>query len=189
MSDEEQKRLEWFRRLNPPSFSGFELEDVQNFLDRCQQILRTAGILETSGWEAYELSSPVGAAPLTWHDFSNLFLEKFAPSTRKKELCRQFEQLCQEGVSMTQYEMRFSKLAYHTISLVPTERDSIRRFIDVHNYGLRFVMTREIASGARFDEVVDIAKRLEQVRSQECEERKEKRPPGLGSFSGVSFGG
>ncbi|XP_070039690.1 uncharacterized protein [Nicotiana tomentosiformis] len=43
-------------------------------------------------------------------------------------------------------------------------------------------MTWEIASGARFDVVVDTARRLEQVRSQE---REESRPHGLGGFSDV----
>ncbi|XP_070035552.1 uncharacterized protein [Nicotiana tomentosiformis] len=43
MNDEEEKRLERFERLKPPSFSGDQSEDAQDFLDRCQQILRTTG--------------------------------------------------------------------------------------------------------------------------------------------------
>ncbi|XP_070046559.1 uncharacterized protein [Nicotiana tomentosiformis] len=92
-------------------------------------------------------------------------------------------------MSVTQYEMRFSEWAHHAIWLVPTQRERIRRFIDDLNYGLRFVMTREIASGARFDEVVDISRSLEHVRIQESEDREAKRPHGSGGFSGVSFGG
>ncbi|XP_070054072.1 uncharacterized protein [Nicotiana tomentosiformis] len=65
----------------------------------------------------------------------------------------------------------------------------IRRFIDGLNNGLNFVMTREIASSARFDEVIDIVRRLEQVHSQEREEMDAKRPRGSGGFSGVSSGG
>ncbi|XP_070056836.1 uncharacterized protein [Nicotiana tomentosiformis] len=90
---------------------------------------------------------------------------------------------------MTQYKIRFSELAHHAIWLVPTERERIRRFIYGLNYGLCFVMTREITSGARFDEVVDIARRLEQVCSQEREEREAKRPRGSSGFSGVSSAG
>ncbi|XP_070032815.1 uncharacterized protein [Nicotiana tomentosiformis] len=138
MSEEEQKRLELFRRLRPPSFSGDESEDAQDFLDR-----------------------PTGAAPLTWYEFLALFLEKFVPHTRMEELRRQFEQLRQEGMSVTQYVMRFSELAHHAIWLVPTERERIKRFTDGLNYGLRFVMTQEIASGTMFDDVVDIARRLQ----------------------------
>ncbi|XP_070057445.1 uncharacterized protein [Nicotiana tomentosiformis] len=145
MTDDEHRRLERFGRLQPPSFSGAELEDAQDFFDRCQRILRTAGILKTSGvsfttfqfteatfkwWEAYERRIPVGAAPLTWHEFSVLFLEKFVPQTHREELHRQFEQLRQDGMSVTQYEMRFSELARHVVWLVPIERVRIRRFID-----------------------------------------------------------
>ena len=71
-------------------------------------MLRTIGILETSGvafttfqftgaaftwWEAYERRRPVGAAPLTWQEFSTLFLEKYVPQSRREELRRQFEWL------------------------------------------------------------------------------------------------
>ncbi|XP_070039429.1 uncharacterized protein [Nicotiana tomentosiformis] len=90
---------------------------------------------------------------------------------------------------VAQCEKRFSELARHAIWLVPTDRQGIRRFIDGLNYWLRFVITREIASGARFNEVVDIARQLEQVHSQESEEREAKRPRGSGDFSGVSSGG
>ncbi|XP_070040784.1 uncharacterized protein [Nicotiana tomentosiformis] len=47
MLEDDQRRLERFGRLQPPPFSGTEREDAQDFLDRCQRILRTAGILET----------------------------------------------------------------------------------------------------------------------------------------------
>ena len=35
MADDEQRRLERFERLRPPSFSGAESEDAQGFLDKC----------------------------------------------------------------------------------------------------------------------------------------------------------
>ncbi|XP_070035493.1 uncharacterized protein [Nicotiana tomentosiformis] len=85
--------------------------------------------------------------------------------------------------------MRFLELARHTVWLVPTERERIRRFIDGLSYQLHFVMTRANTSGARFDEEVDIARRLELVRSKEREERETKRPRGSGGFSGVPYGG
>ncbi|XP_070040950.1 uncharacterized protein [Nicotiana tomentosiformis] len=85
--------------------------------------------------------------------------------------------------------MIFSELAHHAVWLVPTERERFRRFIDGLNYGLRFIMTREIETGARFDEVVDIARCLELVRSQEREEREAKSPHSSGGFSSPSSGG
>ncbi|XP_070057862.1 uncharacterized protein [Nicotiana tomentosiformis] len=115
-SQDEQRRLERFGRLQPPSFSGGEGGDAQGFLDRCLRILRTACILETSGvsftafqfsgvafiwWEAYERHKTVGATPFTWQQFSILFLEKFMPQSRRNELRKQFEQLCQGDMSVT----------------------------------------------------------------------------------------
>ncbi|XP_070042603.1 uncharacterized protein [Nicotiana tomentosiformis] len=162
------------------------------------------GILETSGvsfttfqlteasyrwWEAYELRNLTSAAPLTWHEFSVPFLEKFVQQTRREELRRLFEKLRHDGISVTQYEMRFSELACHAIWLVPTKRERIRRFIDGLNYGLCFIMNWEIVTGARFEEVVDIAIRLELVHSHEHEERGAKRPCGLGGFSSSSSRG
>ncbi|XP_070041490.1 uncharacterized protein [Nicotiana tomentosiformis] len=204
MADDEQRRLERFGRLRPSSFSGVESEDAQGFLDRCEWMLRTTDILETNGvslttfkfsgaafkwWEAYDRRRPVGAEPLTWPEFSVLFLEKFVPQSRRKELRRQFEKLRQDGMSVTQYEMRFFELAHHADLLVPTDRERIRRFIDGLTYQLRLLMTRERVSGATFDEVVDIARQIEMVLSQERGEREAKRPRGLGDFSGVSLVG
>ncbi|XP_070032575.1 uncharacterized protein [Nicotiana tomentosiformis] len=200
MTDDEQMRLERFWRLRPPSFSNAESEDAQGFLDKCQQMLRTVGILETSGvsfttfqfsraafrwWETYERSILVGATPLSWHEFSVLFLEKFVPQTCRKEMRMQFEYLRQEDMSMTRYEMQFSKLARHEIWLVPTETEWIMRFINGLNQQFHFVMTLGNVAGARFDEVVDSARRLEMIRTQESKEREAKRSRGLGNSSGV----
>nr|XP_009761214.1 PREDICTED: uncharacterized protein LOC104213416 [Nicotiana sylvestris] len=49
MPDDEQRPLKRFNRLAPPPFSGAQGEDAQGFLDKCRRMLRTAGILETSG--------------------------------------------------------------------------------------------------------------------------------------------
>ncbi|XP_070041347.1 uncharacterized protein [Nicotiana tomentosiformis] len=140
-------------------------------------------------WETYERGRAASSTPLSWHKFFVLFLEKFVPPTRRMELHRQFKKLRHEGMSVTQYDMRFSEVDHYAIWLVPTERERIRWVIDGLSYQLHFVMTRENASSARFNEVVDIARRLELVRSWEREEREAKRPRDSGSFSGVYFGG
>ncbi|XP_070057834.1 uncharacterized protein [Nicotiana tomentosiformis] len=92
-------------------------------------------------------------------------------------------------MSVRQSEMRFSELARHAIWLVPTDRERIRRFIDGLTFQLRLLMTRERVSGATFDEVVNIARQIEMVRSQEQVEREVKRSHGSSDFSGVPSGG
>nr|XP_009794081.1 PREDICTED: uncharacterized protein LOC104240880 [Nicotiana sylvestris] len=152
MTDDEQKRLERFRRLWPPSFSGIESEDASGSLD--------------SWCEAYQRRRLVGAAPLTWQEFSILFLDKFMLLSHKQELHRQFEQLHQDGMSIMQ--------------------ERIRRFINDLTYQLRLLMTQERVSGAIFDEVVDIARQIKMVRNQEQGDREAKRPRGSG---GAASGG
>ncbi|XP_070049102.1 uncharacterized protein [Nicotiana tomentosiformis] len=87
------------------------------------------------------------------------------------------------------YEMIFSELARHVVWMVTTDRERIRRYIDGLRYQLRILMTREKVSGATFDEVVDIAREIELVHSQERVEREAKRSRGSGGFSGVPSGG
>ncbi|XP_070040411.1 uncharacterized protein [Nicotiana tomentosiformis] len=125
MPEDEQRRLERFRRLQPPYFSGAEGEDAKGFLDR-------------------------------------------------EELRKQFDQLCQDDMSVTQYEIRFSVLARHAIWLVSKDRERIKR---------------ESVSGSTFDEVVNIARQIEMVRSKERVDREAKRPRGQGGFCGAPSGG
>ncbi|XP_070054584.1 uncharacterized protein [Nicotiana tomentosiformis] len=89
MPEDNKRRLERFGKLQPPPFSGTEREDAQDFLDMCQRILRTAGFLEW--WETYERRRPIGAAPLTWQQFSVVFLEKLVPRPAERS-CR--DSLC-----------------------------------------------------------------------------------------------
>ncbi|XP_070056754.1 uncharacterized protein [Nicotiana tomentosiformis] len=83
----------------------------------------------------------------------------------------------------------FSELARHAVWLVPTEREKIRRLINGLNHQLHFLMTLGNIAGSKFDEVVDSARRLEMVHTQEREEREAKRSCGTGNSSGVPFGG
>ncbi|XP_070010064.1 uncharacterized mitochondrial protein AtMg00860-like [Nicotiana sylvestris] len=66
--------------------------------------------------------------------------------------------------------MRFFELAHHAIWMVPTDKERIKRFIDGLTYQLWLHMTREMVSGANFDEVVNIARQIEMVYSHSLEE-------------------
>lgn len=85
MSADELKRLDSFTRLFPLHFSGAPLEDAQDFLDRCHEILCNLGLVESNGvdftilhihgsakrwWQVYKPGRLVGSPPLTWAQFS-----------------------------------------------------------------------------------------------------------------------
>ncbi|XP_075074351.1 uncharacterized protein LOC142161959 [Nicotiana tabacum] len=179
MPDDEQRRLERFSRLSPPTFSGAQGEDAQGFLDKCRHMLWTTGILETSGvsfttfqfsrtaftwWEAYERRRPVGATPLSWQELSTLFLEKWVPRSQIEEIRRQFEWLCHGDMNVSQYEVRLSKLARYAPWMVPTDRERIRRFVDGLTYHIHILMARERILSHTFEDAVDVARDIETDR-------------------------
>ena len=83
-----------FTKLFTTTYGGTSLEDPQDYLDSCHEVLQNMGIVETNGadftafrlsgfakkwWRNYCLARPDGSPTLTWDQFSRLFLEKFLP--------------------------------------------------------------------------------------------------------------
>ncbi|XP_070053324.1 uncharacterized protein [Nicotiana tomentosiformis] len=123
-SEEEQLRLERFKKYDPPTFSCLASESAHGFLEECHRILRTMGIVETSGvvFTTFQL---IGAAYQWW---------------RAYEL--EFEQLRQGSMTMSEYTVRFSDLDRHELALVATVRERVRRFIERLNPCIRFSMAQ-----------------------------------------------
>ncbi|XP_070045616.1 uncharacterized protein [Nicotiana tomentosiformis] len=137
-SEEELLRHERFKKYHPPTFSGLASEDAHGFQEECHRILRTMGIVETSGvaftifqlsgaayqwWQVYEEGCPTDAASLSWTQFSEMFLREFIPQTLRDAWRAEFEQLCQGTMSVPEYAIRFSDLSRHTPALVFTVRE------------------------------------------------------------------
>lgn len=115
-SEQEQLRLERFKRYIPPVFSGLASEDALGFLDECYCIIRTMGITRSSGfsfttfqlrgaaydwWRTYELDSPDEAASLTWTQFSDMFLREFVPHSLRDARRAEFEHLCPDNMAVS----------------------------------------------------------------------------------------
>ncbi|XP_070004696.1 uncharacterized protein [Nicotiana sylvestris] len=158
-SEEEQLRLERYKKYDPPTFSGLASESAQGFLEKCHRILHTMGIVEMSGvafttfqlrgvayqwWRAYELGSPTELVSLTWVQFSEMFLREFIPHSLWDAWHVEFEQLCQGTMSVSEYAVRFNDLDRHAAILVSTVRERVRRFIEGHHPNIRTSMAREL---------------------------------------------
>ncbi|XP_070036795.1 uncharacterized protein [Nicotiana tomentosiformis] len=163
MSVEEQKRLERFQKYHPPHFYGGASEDAQGFLDQCHHILHAMGL------------------------FTDLFLRKFIPHTRKDELHTKFELLRQGSMVVSEYAMRFVELSHHAPTLVSTVRERVRRFIEGLADSLRFGMERELDTLTSFNHVVEIVRRLKRICRQEKGCKEAKRPRGFGGFSSSHY--
>ncbi|XP_033512589.2 uncharacterized protein [Nicotiana tomentosiformis] len=114
-------------------------------------------------WRDYVRGTPAGSPPLTWDQFSQLFLEKFVHVILREGYRNQFEHLQQGSMTVTQYETRYFDLFVHAIILIPTEMERVRIFIDGLTYDIRLQMARETKDDISFNRVVEIDRRFERV--------------------------
>ncbi|XP_070054011.1 uncharacterized protein [Nicotiana tomentosiformis] len=140
------------------------------------------GIIEVSGvafttfqltgivyqwWQVYEEVRPGDATPPTWDQFSEIFLKEFIPQTIRDAWRTEFERLRQGSMTVSEYAIKFSELARHVPILVPTVRERIRGFIEGLDYDLKICMARELQTDTLFQQVVEIARRIEGVLGEE----------------------
>ncbi|XP_070040111.1 uncharacterized protein [Nicotiana tomentosiformis] len=115
-------------------------------------------------WQSYLLGRPADSPPMTWGQFTRLFLDRYIPPSQREELRFQFEQIQQGQMSMTDYETRFSELSRHALMIFPTEAERVRRFVAGLHSGIQTSMAGEVEMGTSYQLVVEIARRIEGYR-------------------------
>ncbi|XP_070046793.1 uncharacterized protein [Nicotiana tomentosiformis] len=118
-----------------------------------------------------------------------MFLREYLPQTLRDAWRAAFEQLRHGTMSVSEYAVRFSDLSRHAPALVSSVRERVRRFIEWLSHGIRFNMAGELEADVPFQQVVDIAQRLEGMWVQEGEVTEAKRPRRLGGSTSPYFGG
>jgi hypothetical protein len=66
---------------------------------------------------------------MAWKDFSEMFLERFLPESVRKARSYEFKKLVQGDLTMTEYEVEFTRLSRFAGYLVPTKERKIKRFV------------------------------------------------------------
>ncbi|XP_033514348.1 uncharacterized protein [Nicotiana tomentosiformis] len=132
----------------------------------------------------YKQSRPAGSLPFTWDQYSQLFLDKCIPFTLRAGYHRQFERLHHGSMIVTQCETRFVDLAHHAIIVFPTGKERVRRFIVGLTFSNRLQMNKENGDDISFQRALEIARRIEMIRSQDREVVSEKWPHLFEGFSG-----
>ncbi|XP_070040667.1 uncharacterized protein [Nicotiana tomentosiformis] len=115
-------------------------------------------------WQSYLLGRPAGSPPVTWGEFTQLFLDRYIPPSKKEELWYKFGQFEQGRMSVTDYEERFSESSRHALMILPTDVERVRRFFVGLHSGIRANMAREVEMGTSYQLVVMIARRIEGYR-------------------------
>ncbi|XP_070032056.1 uncharacterized protein [Nicotiana tomentosiformis] len=123
--------LQEFLKLKSPKFTGFDnLADPQSFLDGKLKSLRALGCsseravelvtykLEDTANTWYKtvlLGRPAGATPLTWEEFTKLFMNHFLPDSLMQKYARDFERTVQTpDIDVSTYNTKFFDLARKT---------------------------------------------------------------------------
>ena len=105
-------------------------------------------------------SRPTGAAPLSWEEFEDLFLQEFLPETVRISWAYEFERLTQAGCgSIDDYANRFLELSAYAPGLVDTERRKVDRFVHGLQPQIRRVMVGQ--THVSLTEAIDKARRIE----------------------------
>ncbi|XP_070050959.1 uncharacterized protein [Nicotiana tomentosiformis] len=122
-----------FPKLKSPKFTCSDNSaDPQSFLDGTLKALRALGCssersvelaayklkdMANTWYETILLGRPVGAAPLTWDEFSKLFMDHFLPDSLKQKYARDFERLVQTpDMDVSTYNTKFLAPQMNTLS-------------------------------------------------------------------------
>ncbi|XP_070032913.1 uncharacterized protein [Nicotiana tomentosiformis] len=120
--------LQEFLKLKSPKFTGYDNSaDPQSFLDGTLKALRALGCssersvdlatykledMANTWYGTILLGRPARAAPLTWDEFTKLFMDHFLPDNLMQKYVRNFQRLVQTpGVDVSTYNTNFFDLA------------------------------------------------------------------------------
>ncbi|XP_070034573.1 uncharacterized protein [Nicotiana tomentosiformis] len=112
-----------------------------------------------------------------------MFLREFVPQTLRDVWRAEIEQLRQGAMIVLEYAIRFSDLSRHAPNLVSTVRERVCRFIEGLNYSISFSMDRELELDTPYQQMVEIARKLDGMWGRKREDREAKRPRDFGGYS------
>ncbi|XP_015075330.1 uncharacterized protein LOC107019314 [Solanum pennellii] len=200
MTVDEQKMFGRFRLMNHPTYTGELTEDAYEFIVSFHERLHNLGLVEFHGvdhivfqmtgsakqwWRDYISSRPTRSPPLSWTQFTQVFLSKFAPRSERERKRDEFEGLQQGGMLVVEYEGKFHVLASHASMILTTEAERVRRFVKGLIIPICLGVSQVAASGVPFQKVVDAAKELEMIRREVFEQREGKKTHYSGDFGGA----
>ncbi|XP_028069699.1 uncharacterized protein LOC114272237 [Camellia sinensis] len=132
-----------FRKQRPLKFAGVQDPKVaENWLWQIEKMLDTMGITEASDrialaifklddeadhwWELIKNTRDI--ASLSWNQFRELFQNKYFPNTICRERVKEFQNLEQGNMTVTQYAAKFEELARYATRYVANDKKKARMF-------------------------------------------------------------
>lgn len=193
--DNTSQVIEQFRRYHPPTFDGrgeptaaeewlHALERIFNHIP-CSDAQRiscaTFQLVEDADhwWESHTKTMPPGQQTnLTWGQFQKIIIQKYIPSSYRDQKESEFLRLRQGGMTVVEYDRKFSQLSRYADHLVDTDTKKAQRF----EKGLRPEISCILAGLGQltYAEVLDCAQKIEFQTSTNNVSRKSTDPTGAG---------
>ena len=121
--------------------------------------------------------------PLSWAEFVSMFMSRFVPQSQHDAQRREFEGLRQGNLSVSEYDTRFLWLSQFAPAMVAQERDKVLRFVEGLHPRLQVAVAPDMGNKSYF-EIVDVARRMEDIFARADAERAAKRSRQSGGYSG-----
>ena len=67
--------------------------------------------------------------PVDWEEFKEAFLDRFCPLEWSENKMVQFINLCQEGLSVQEYSLKFTQLSKYAQTMVANPRDRMKKIV------------------------------------------------------------
>jgi hypothetical protein len=96
---------------------------------------------------------------MPWEAFKARFMEKFCPKDMVRRLEKEFLEIKQNDMSVSEYETLFNEKAQFASKYIPTEEEKVERFVEGLRYEIKdFVNVRPISN---FNDAVEFARKRE----------------------------
>ncbi|XP_058068684.1 uncharacterized protein LOC131218017 [Magnolia sinica] len=171
--------FEQFQRYRPPTFAGtHHPEEVEYWLNRVTKLLRPLHCSDAESvelfsylfekeadlwWESVLYSIPEDHV-WTWEAFEARFNEKYLSQTYQHERENEFLCLQQRGMTVGQYENRFTELSCYASEMIVNEAIEMRQFSIGLRSGIRSKMC--YANIRTYVKLVKMSIRVEQVEER-----------------------
>ncbi|XP_069145993.1 uncharacterized protein [Solanum lycopersicum] len=134
-------RLRNFTRMNPPIFCGYKVDEgPQEFIHEVYKIVCAMGLSSNGNadfashqrkdmartWHAQWIDNrPLQVAPVTWEIFKRDFFYWFSHREMREAKFVEFINLCQGGMGVHDYSLKFIEVAKYAPSLISNPRDQM----------------------------------------------------------------
>ncbi|KAI3860712.1 hypothetical protein MKX03_014748 [Papaver bracteatum] len=125
--------LQQYLKLSPEVFSGSPPypEKAEEWLHNAEHVLKHVSNDRGTWVNLWNAVMKVEGGTMTWNRFKDLFLNKYVPDAARDRKFYEFMALTKGGMSVSAYNVRFTRLSRYGAELIATDEAKAKKFIRV----------------------------------------------------------